>query len=142
MDQKYLLKIKARDSAEIPETAAPVFRDRHNLLTEVEQLTEQHKCDAHNLSAMQTTLDQQAKNCENLLAAKDQQLATLKKALELACEEVTKHTNECPASLYGAEMCENCNDDDCDSNKADRWCDYFTQQAEQLMRETHGEAEK
>ncbi|MCY1715208.1 hypothetical protein [Caproiciproducens galactitolivorans] len=52
------------------------------LIAEVERLTDQHRCDTHNLEAMQTILDQQAKNCENLLAAKDQQIATLKAELQ------------------------------------------------------------
>jgi hypothetical protein len=52
MDAKYLAEIRARDSAELPETAAPVFRDRHALLAEVERLTEENdvlksECKAH-----------------------------------------------------------------------------------------------
>jgi len=38
MDAKYLAEIKTRDNAELPKTAAPVFRDRHALLTDVERL--------------------------------------------------------------------------------------------------------
>jgi len=38
MDKKYLAEIKTRDNAELPKTAAPVFRDRHALLAEVERL--------------------------------------------------------------------------------------------------------
>ena len=38
MDAKYLAEIKTRDNAELPKTAAPVFRDRHALLAEVERL--------------------------------------------------------------------------------------------------------
>jgi len=67
MDAKYLAEIKARCEADLPDVAAPVFRDRKALLAEVERLTDQHQCDMHNLAAMQTTLNQQAKNCEELI---------------------------------------------------------------------------
>lgn len=81
------------------------FDDLDELIAEVEDLNEQHRCDVHNVKAMQATLDQQAKNCEKLLLDDKQQIATLekenvayekiidelkpnavlKKALELAC---------------------------------------------------------
>ena len=41
MDAKYLAEIRTRDNAELPETAAPVFRDRHALLAEVERQDQQ-----------------------------------------------------------------------------------------------------
>lgn len=81
MDQKYFEEIKARD-CEIPDAAAPVFRDRHTLIAEVKRLTDQHQCDVHNIAAMQATLNQQAKNCEKMLSDDKQQIATLKKELE------------------------------------------------------------
>ena len=56
---------------------AYAIEDIPALLAEVERLTDQHQFDVHNLAAMQATLNQQAKNCENLLTAKDQQIATL-----------------------------------------------------------------
>ena len=81
MDQKYLAEIKARlKRGDYYVPYAP--EDITALLAEVESLNEQHQRDAHNLSAMQITLDQQAKNCENLLAAKDQQIAELRKELQ------------------------------------------------------------
>ena len=86
MDKKYLAEIKTRDNAELPKTAAPVFRDRHALLAEVERLNAYESIDllpeqieamqGHNIALIE----------EN--AAKDQQIATLKKALEIASMEV------------------------------------------------------
>ena len=38
MDQKYLAEIKARCESDLPDVAAPVFRDRKALLAEVERL--------------------------------------------------------------------------------------------------------
>lgn len=63
--------------------AAHARTDIPALIAEVEHCNEQHQCDVHNLLAMQTTIDQQAKNCEQLLSDDKQKIATLKKAYEL-----------------------------------------------------------
>ena len=97
MDAKYLAEIKARDSAELPETAAPVFRDRHALLAEVERLqqeirTGQHMCAPVQLDATATESFCNAADVSRLEqdnASKDKQIATLKRALELACTDLS-----------------------------------------------------
>ena len=43
------------------------YEDIPALIAEVERLTAENQCDMHNLAAMQTTLNQQAKNCEELI---------------------------------------------------------------------------
>ncbi len=85
------------------------------LIAEVERLNEQHQCDAHNIAAMKTTLDQQAKNCEELIESYkksnleqatenyelEQESATLKKALELACMRMKEEE----AAVFMSPLC-------------------------------------
>jgi hypothetical protein len=52
------------------------------LIAEVETCNEQHRCDVYNIAAMQNTIDQQAKNCEKLLSDDKQQIATLNAKLD------------------------------------------------------------
>ena len=120
MDAKYLAEIKARLDA----GRLPMKSDMEALLAEVERLTED------NIALKAELQDSHQDHIDDFMRL-GTETATLKKALTRACEEITKHTCECPASLYDAEMCENCNDDDCDSNRTDRWCDYFIQAQEQ-----------
>lgn len=77
MDQKYFEEIKARCVATIPEIAAPVFKDRAALLAEVERLAEENneQDNAHHKLFM-------------IYCEQQKQIATLKKALELACKEL------------------------------------------------------
>lgn len=70
MDQKYLAEIKARCESDLPDVAAPVFRDRKALLAEVERLNKM-------------LADSFQGQLLNELAAKDQQIAALKRALLL-----------------------------------------------------------
>jgi hypothetical protein len=100
--------------------------------SEVERLTDQHQCDVHNIAAMQTTLNQQAKNCEKLLSDDKQHItalendkinadmnlenltaeveglntinATLKKALGLACNCIEKQERESGSEYISEEI--------------------------------------
>jgi hypothetical protein len=172
------------------------IENSNTLITEVERLTSQHQCDAHNLATMQATLNQQAENCEKLLESykksnleqatenyeleqenaklkseverltagnaalqseknklvtqnrriinremgRDQQIVTLKKALELACAELADES--CPNEWY--ECPHNCSEM-ClgeESEAAKCWNERFMNQAQQLTHETHGDAEE
>ena len=120
------------------------------LKSEVERLTDQHKCDVHNIAAMRTTLDQQAKNCEELIesykksnleqATENYELekenATLKKALELACDG----TPDCPANGEDETPFSECKDCKGEKDFAKCYYRYFIQQVQQTH-ETQ-EAEK
>lgn len=87
---------------------------------EVEWLTDQHQCDAHNLAAMQATFDQQAKSCEKLLTDDKQQIATLKKALKVAIDRALPNSSYSVKQVITRNLLEEC--------------------AQQLTHETHGEA--
>ena len=79
MDAKYLAEIRTRDNAELPETAAPVFRDRHALLAEVERL---QKCrDGCKIDCLLEQYNQAQEQISKLKAEK----ARAENALELAC---------------------------------------------------------
>ncbi|MVB11163.1 hypothetical protein CAFE_18700 [Caprobacter fermentans] len=79
--------------------------DMPELIAEVERLTDQHKCDVHNLSAMKTTLDQQAKNCEKLIksykesnleqATENYELEKENAALKAAKDEINRYNIDC-----------------------------------------------
>lgn len=64
------------------------------LCDRVEELDNQHKCDVHNLAAMQATLNQQAKNCEKLLSEKDAEIAILRRALDLFITDTLNQLHE------------------------------------------------
>ena len=83
MGAKYLAEIRARDDAELPETVAPVFRDRHALLAEVERL--QNEVWKKELAFGQLT---------HYNAAKDQQIATLTEKLKKTAALGTKWADE------------------------------------------------
>ena len=83
MDAKYLAEIKARDNAELPETAAPVFRDRHALLAEVERLNAEN-------ANIRTQLDRFVETDFKIGAEN----ATLKRTLEMANITIQKLSGE------------------------------------------------
>lgn len=129
MDQKYFEEIKVREQAATPgpwhfeNNYGEYVRDKDGINVCMMYNLKNFDFISHARDDIPALIEQHEQD--------EKQIATLKKALELACEEVTKHTSECPASLYGAEMCENCNDDDCDSNRLDRWNNYFIHQAQE-----------
>lgn len=125
-------------------------RDVDRLIAEVERLTDQHKCDVHNIAAMRTTLNQQAKNCEKLIESYkesnleqatenyelEQENATLKKALELMATGLVENgrvdywlCDDIPQSLHLKYQPKN------DGNYENEPCiqcvqEYFIQQAQ------------
>lgn len=115
MDAKYLAEIRARDSAELPETAAPVFRDRHALLAEVERLN----CE---LSRIRSNAADDKKMLQKDSTVKDQQIATLKTALEMACTDLSDR--EYPPSNVEQGTKENIK--------------FYIHQAQQLTHKTQG----
>jgi len=110
-------------------------RDVEELENSVERFADQHQCDVHNIAAMQTTLDQQAKNCEKLIEnykepnleqatenyELEQENSTLKKALELASINISSRL--CPPIVCNGRIsegkCTKC------------WIEYYIHQAEQ-----------
>lgn len=126
-------------------------RDVEELENSVERFLDQHKCDVHNISAMQATLDQQVKNCEKLIESYkgsnleqatenyelEQENTTLKKALEIASEEV----NTAFETLVSHNVLTMEHKASNVQENVDAWIQR-ARQAQQLTHETHGEAEK
>jgi hypothetical protein len=136
MDAKYLAEIKARDNTELPETAAPVFHDRHALIAEVERLTIENlglkdaaiRCDGYEkrYHAALTELD-----------VKDQQIVTLKRAMELMSRTAC---GEMPGTMPEWDMVRCVPDKSCmkespckdsDNECHECWMRYFIQQAQE-----------
>ena len=103
MDQKYLAEIRTRDNAELPETAAPVFRDRHALLAEVERQDRQittlkaeverlHDCKCVDKCKLVCMLDEYDK----IVGERN----TLKRALELMVVSLRENNFNCPDADY------------------------------------------
>ena len=87
MDKKHFEEIKARYSGLEMIVAG---HDVMELLSELERLTDQHQCDVHNIAAMKATLDQQAKNCEELIESyKKSNLEQAEENYELEKENAT-----------------------------------------------------
>lgn len=70
------------------------------LQTENAQLREEKGCLQHNVAAMQATLDQQAKNCEVLLAEKDKEI----KAYEIIMKTMPAQRDEATYRMKAAEV--------------------------------------
>lgn len=69
------------------EYAADLLEQLISLQSENAKLREENGCLQHNVAAMEATLDQQAKNCEVLLAEKDREIERLKAELLEARED-------------------------------------------------------
>ena len=121
MDAKYLAEIEARCEGDVPDIAAPVFRDRKALIAEVERLTDIEK-EYHHYRRLSEKLDQQ--------------IATLKRAMELmsetACGEVPGIMPEW--DMIGCVPDKRCmKENPCkgsDNQCHECWTRYFIQQAQ------------
>lgn len=76
---------RAKSIGELTEYDRLLFMDVSERLcalhSENVELQEENGCLRHNVASMQVTLDQQAKNCEELLAEKDKEIERLNKML-------------------------------------------------------------
>ena len=136
MDAKYLAEIKARCEADLPDVAAPVFRDRKALLAEVERQNKEYdeQDNAHHKLFMAY--------CEQ-----QKQIATLKKALELMATYLVHFgridemlCDDIPQPLHLKYQPKN--DGDYENGPCIQCVqEYFQQQAQQTH-ETQEEAEK
>lgn len=97
MDAKYLEAIKARDGETMPDTAAPVFRDRHALIAEVERL---RSCKCVNKCKLVCMLEEYDK----VVAERD----TLKKALETEKENYCELCKNIAAAHGVDTFCSHC----------------------------------
>lgn len=138
MDAKYLEEIKARTEEAAEEgIGLQQLDDLERMIDEVERLTEENdvlksECRAHIQKQGNLFKGYQQMKTDN--AAKDQQIATLKKALKKA--SVDAADEQCPHEfdLYTCDKCADCphyGEIHTDAERdAQCWYDYFIHQAQ------------